>query len=292
MDPGKYRDVSPDLKGRLFAFADRAECRELQVGPYLMQYLNLEPVESGERAQAGEPIVFFSGGAKLPVYSFAVIEALMQCNRVIALAQPPCATLDEYFDGTDAVLRDERIDRFHAAGSSWGGCVAQAATLRYRDRVQKTILSSTGLAGGKLVSFILRLHLASVRRGDPSKVVAAFRDRALGLLAGDDESGPFWRAVFDDLYDRHMTCEDYATLISTQLDYVARYAARVTREAWTKPVLILTTKDESAGSAGWRSALRRAYPAARFHIFETGGHHPALLNGEEYRRVVREFLRE
>jgi pimeloyl-ACP methyl ester carboxylesterase len=55
-------------------------------------------------------------------------------------------------------------------------------------------------------------------------------------------------------------------------------------------VLILTTKNESAGNAAWRTALRRAYPGAEFHLLEAGGHHPALVHPDEYRRVVREFL--
>ncbi|MDP2872840.1 MAG: alpha/beta hydrolase [Bacillota bacterium] len=192
----------------------------------------------------------------------------------------------------EAISFREAIDGFHAAGSSWGGQVAQVAAVKYPDRVGKMILSSTGLSGGKVVSLMLRLHLASVRRGDPSKVLGTFKARALGLLAGAEESNSLWQALFDDLYERYMTFEDYVSLISTQIDYVDRYAARVARQGWNKPVLILTSKDETAGTAAWRSALSRAYPTARLHLFEGGGHHPALLHADEYRRVVAEFLGE
>ncbi len=38
------------------------------------------------------------------------------------------------------------------------------------------------------------------------------------------------------------------------------------------------------------STLHKAYPHAQLHLFEAGGHHPALLHLEEYRRVVEGFL--
>jgi len=293
LDPSKYGGVSPALRQRLFAFCDRAEFKELQAGDHLWQYLDLAPEEAPATTAgpgAADPVLFFTGGIKLPLYSFAVIEALMQRNRVIAPAHPPCAALDEYFAGVDAILRREDVGGFHAAGSSWGGQIAQVAALKYPDRVNKMILANTGLSGGKAISLMLRLHLSSVRRGDPVKVVEAFRKRALGLLADDGESGAFWQALFDDLYERYMTYEDYVSLIETQLDYVDHYAARIARQGWAKPVLILTTRNEQAGSAGWREALRRAYPRARFHMFEAGGHHPALLHAAEFRQMVREFL--
>jgi pimeloyl-ACP methyl ester carboxylesterase len=145
LDPAKYAGVSPALRDRLFSFVERAEFKELKVGDRVWQYLDLPPDESGAelhdaapgQVKAGavparEPILFFTGGIKLPVYSFAVIEALVQRHRVVAPAQPPCRTLDEYFAGVDAILRQEGVDGFHAAGSSWGGQIAQVAALRPR----------------------------------------------------------------------------------------------------------------------------------------------------------------
>lgn len=226
----------------------------------------------------------------MPVYSFAVIEALGQQRRVIAISQPPCQTLDEHLRGVEAVLRHEGVSEFCAAGSSWGGCVAQAAAIRFPDRVERMILSSTGLAGGKAVSVMLGLHLASVRRAAPDKVVAGFRARALGLLAGGSESTALWQALFVDVFDRTFTHRDYISLIETQMDYVRRWAPLVASTPWAKPVLIVTAKDEAAGSGAWRAALQKAYPMAQYCLLEGGGHHPALERAEEYRRVIGEFL--
>ncbi len=299
LDRSLYGAVSPALRDRLFSFVDRAELKQAPSGRFVWEYLDYPPAGRAgrttaeglsDRGPSSIPVVFFSGGAKLPVYSFAVIEALGQSNRVIAVAQPPCLTLSEHFAGVEEVMRREGVVGFHTAGSSWGGCLAQVAALEYPDRVRKMILSSTGLAGGKAVSLMLRLHLASVRRADPAKVVAGFRKRALGLLAGDAESGALWEALFGDVFDRRFTHEDYVSLIGSQLDYVDRYAARVAGQTWDRPVLILVAKNESAGNAGWRAALMRAYPAAQFHLFEAGGHHPALQHAGEYRRIVAEFL--
>ena len=291
LNPGKYSGVSPAMKERLFGLVAAAESKELQIGPHLWQYLDL-PAATPEASRSAPPVVFFAGGAKLPHYSFAVIEAVRTHNRVIAPAQPPCNTLDEYFAGIGAILDREAIAGFHCAGSSWGGQLAQVAALLWPDRLGKMVLASTGLSGGKAVSLMLRLHLASIRRGGQHQVLKAFKTRALSMLKGDDESNALWQALFDDLYDRYMTYEDYVSLISTQLDYVDHYADRIAAQRWNRPVLILTAKDESAGRASWQTALRRAYPEAQFHVFDAGGHHPALTQSAEYQRVVAAFLRD
>lgn len=290
LDRGRYAEVPAELRDRLFGFVDSAELKEVAVGDLSWQYLDFGPVVGGIAPGNAPPMVFFSGGAKLPVYSFAVIDALGQQNRVIAIAQPPCRTLEEHFAGVDVVLQREGITRFHVAGSSWGGCVAQAAALRYTDRVDRMVLSSTGLAGGKAVVLMLRLHLGSVRRADPDKVVAGFRARALGLLARDEGSHALWEALFADVYDRTFTHRDYVSLIETQLDYVSRWAPLIADQPWPRPVMIITTKDEAAGTGAWRAAILRAYPLAEHRVLEGGGHHPALSRADEYRSSVAEFL--
>jgi hypothetical protein len=118
LNPDKYRDVPEALRERLFAFARRAEPREMAHGKYPFSYLAV---------------------------------ALAQDRAVIAFAQPACPTLAEYLEAVDAVLVGEGVTEYCAAGSS-----------------------------------MLRLHLAGIRRGDPAKVVAGFRERALKLLAAHD----------------------------------------------------------------------------------------------------------
>lgn len=280
-----YDRVRPDLRERFFAFAQNFEFTTLNAGSVDWRYLDLGPQD--------QPVVFFfSGGLKHPVYSFAVIEALASQCRVIAPAQPQCRTLAEYFDGIDAILSAESIDRFAVCGSSWGGQIAQVAMLRYGERVDRAILSSTGMTVGRLLSFALKLYRRSIGRKPPEATVAEFRKRALALLTDSPEATAFWTAVFDDLYEKTMTFDDYATLIDTQIDYVETYGSELVRYRFPNPVLILRAKDETAGSPKTIAALRRAYPRAEEHQLEAGGHHPALLHAKEYREVVARFLAE
>jgi pimeloyl-ACP methyl ester carboxylesterase len=283
IDQAKYGKVSPRLKERFFSFAESTELREIDSGAFPRQYL-----DAGLRD--GVPILFFTGGIKFPVFSFAVIEAYSRTCRVIAPVQPRCSTLGEYFEGIDAILEKEKIDSFHIAGSSWGGQIAQVAALRYPDRVRKIIFANTGVSSGRLLAFLLRLHRKSSARKDPGKVAREFKDRAFKLLVDQGEAGEFWKAIFDDLYERSMKYEDYLSLIDTQIDYVENYASEVIRKGFAGPVLILASRDETAGSAKVRAKLLKAYPHAQVHYFESGGHHPALLNQEEYRRAVEDFL--
>ena len=115
LDRRKYDNVHPRLKERLFAFVEEAECKELASGAYLWQYLDLGP-------RVEPAVLFFTGGIKDPVYSFAVIEALKRHNRVIAPAQPRCSSLAEYFAGIEAILAQEKVDCFHAAEIGRASC--------------------------------------------------------------------------------------------------------------------------------------------------------------------------
>lgn len=283
LNEAKYVEVSPGLRERFFSFVRDAELCEIPAEPHAWRYLDVGPRD-------GKPLLFFTGGIKFPVFSFAVIEAFSRIRRVIAPVQPPCRTLAGFLEGVDAILEREGISAFSLAGSSWGGQVAQVAAIRYAGRVDKVVLANTGISSGAVLAFLLRLHRRMSARQAPRAVVEGFRARALKMLDDSGEAGPFWKAVLDDLYERHMSCEDYLTLIDMQIDYVQRYAPEVRKRGFAGPVLILASRDETAGSAGMTSALRKAYPHAQLHLFEAGGHHPALLHLEEYRRVVEGFL--
>jgi pimeloyl-ACP methyl ester carboxylesterase len=283
IDESKYAEVDPGLKDRFFSFMRTAEFTEMRIGSFDWQYL-----DTGNRDAA--PLIFFTGGIKFPIYSFAVIEAFGRSCRVLAPAQPRCRSLAEFFGGVDAILDGEGIREFSVAGSSWGGQLAQVAAIRYADRMRKVVLASTGISSGGVLSLLLRMHRRSVGKKNPEAVVEGFRARALKMLEDSPAAASFWRAVFDDLYTRYMSYEDYLSLIDTQIDYVERYAPEVLRRRISKPVLVLTSRDETAGTVRMRRGLLRAYPHAQFHEFQAGGHHPALLHLEEYRRVVEAFL--
>lgn len=283
LDETKYAGVSPRLRERFFSFVNTAEFREIHARSFTWRYLELGPRD-------GIPLLFFTGGVKFPVFSFAVIEAFSRSCRVIAPVQPNCRSLAKYFEGIDVILEGEKIDAFCVAGSSWGGQIAQVAALLYADRVQKAVLANTGISAGIAVSLFLRLYRWSVRRKDHRIVMEDFRARALKMLDDSGEAVLFWEAVFNDLYAQYMSYDDYVSLLDTQIDYVHKYMRAVRRCGFAKPVLILASKDETAGSTKMRKELLRAYPHAHFHEFEAGGHHPALLHPEEYRRVVENFL--
>ena len=287
LDEVKYDGASAELRGRFFSFARTVEVREISGPSFSWRYLDMGPKER-------PAVLFFTGGIKNPVFSFAVISALSRACRVIAPFQPPCRTLAEFFDGVELILDREGIGAFSAAGSSWGGSLVQAAIIRFGTRVQRAIMANTGMRSGKMMVFLLRLHRRMTAKKAPAAVVEDFRTLALKLLGSSEETRGFWEAVFDDLYVGTMTKDDYMSLIDTQIDYVENYAKEAFRRGFGGPVLILSARDETAGSRKDRDMLMlmRAYPDARVHIFAAGGHHPALMHFEEYARVVEDFLRD
>lgn len=96
------------------------------------------------------------------------------------------ASIDDYADALEALLRTLRIERLSAlVGSSWGSVVALAFTRRYPALVGSLVLSAPNVAKGRVVGEARDAELDSwLRTADTSKPVsrAAVANR---LLAPD-----------------------------------------------------------------------------------------------------------
>ena len=56
-------------------------------------------------------------------------------------------------------------------------------------------------------------------------------------------------------------------------------------------VLIINSKDDEASINALKKKLYERYPNADEYIFETGGHVPSWSRPEEYKKVIKSFLK-
>ena len=96
--------------------------------------------------------------------------------------------------------------------------------------------------------------------------------------------------VTEDLYTRLFTFDDYRSLIQNQLYYLEQYADRLYESRLPIEILIISSKNETAGNVEMRARLTESFSDLKQRTFDDGGHAPAFLNPGNYRRAVSEFL--
>ena len=244
--------------------------------------------DAGDRK--ADIVLFLTGGLKKPFWSFSIIDLLQDQFRVIAPAYPPLMTIGEILDGLNCILDDAGVSEAFVMGQSWGGSLASAYALRHSSRVRRLILASTGMAEGAAVTSVLRLNLWLAGVLPKQTMVTAYKKQIRRLFSRPEEHRLFWHGVIDQMFDQQFSFGDLYSLLQNQTDYVEHYAPAIAGQSLPRPVMILTSSDETAVTPGMQQRLLALYPGATVHRFRAGGHAPSLSLPGEYREVVISFL--
>lgn len=275
-----------ELNERFEAFYNQVSYKEISVDGIRWQYMDI-----GKRT--GRPLVFLPGGLKHPLWSFGVLDLFLTEYRVISPCYPPIADLDVVLDGVKYILDHESIDHCFMIGSSWGGSMVQCFSYKYPEILDKIVLSNTGAMYGKALIPALKLYKFMMRVKKKEKVMAAWREQALKLLGQPPAYRAFWEGLMDRFYEELFSYEDYVTMIENQIEYMQRYAFQmIENHRYKKPVLIISSRDETAQTKAVRDKVRELYENHTYYEFDTGGHAVAIENPEQYREIVLRFLEE
>jgi pimeloyl-ACP methyl ester carboxylesterase len=229
------------------------------------------------------------GGELVNDMGFDLVAALAPRFRIVYPAYPIARTLDDLADGLAAILDAEKIPSVTVLGASFGGAVAQCMVRRHPAKIDRLILSNTGVPlaylvrGRKIANAVLSSLPWPVLRGLMAKSVI----KLLGAPAGEL---PFWRDYTKELFGSQLTKADVMANLEIQLDYHVRYRfTPADLAAWPGKVFVIES-DNDIFNAERRQALRETYPQAPVHTFHGAGHAPAFSRATEYRQVLDRFL--
>jgi pimeloyl-ACP methyl ester carboxylesterase len=242
-------------------------------------------------------LLLLPGGELVNDMGFDLAAALAPRFRIVYPAYPRVRSLDDLADGIAAILDAENIARVWVLGASFGGAVAQCMVRRHPDRIERLILSNTGVPmahlvrGRKIANAILSSIPWPVLRGLLSKSI-------IKLLGAPAAELPFWRDYTKDLFATRLTKADVMANLRIQLDYHLRYRfAPDDLAAWLEKTLekmpgkvFVIESDNDIFNAERRKALRDTYPQAPVHTFHAAGHAPAFSRAGEYLEVLGRFL--
>ncbi len=266
---------------RLRAFRASYPNRSLTVGGAVWKYRIC-----GDGAQ---PLLLLPGGELVNDMGFDLVRALAPRFRIVYPAYPRVQSLDDLADGVAAILQAESIARVWVLAASFGGAVAQCMVRRHPDKIERLVLSNTGVPLGYLVRGrrIANAVLASIPwpalRGLLAKSI-------LKLLGAPAEELPFWRNYAKELFETELGKADVMANLRIQLEYHQRYRfAPDDLKGWPGKIFVIES-DNDIFNAERRKALRDTYPQAPVHTFHGAGHAPAFSRASEYLDVLGRFL--
>ena len=237
----------------------------------------------------GRTLLILPGGELVNDMGFDLAAALEPRFRIVYPAYPRVRSLDDLADGIAAILDAENIARTWVLGASFGGAVAQCMIRRHPDRIERLILSNTGVPLGYLVRGrkIANAVLSSI----PWPVLRGLLERSIIKLLGAPAADlPFWRSYAKELFATRLTKADVMANLRIQLEYHQRYRfAPGDLAGWPGKIFVIES-DNDIFNAERRKALRETYPQAPVYTFHGAGHAPAFSREQEYLEVLGRFL--
>lgn len=167
-------------------------------------------------------LLLLPGGELVNDMAFDLAAGLAQRFRMVYPAYPRSESLDQLADGVACILDAESIPHVWVLGASFGGAVAQTMVRRHPRRIERLILSNTGVPlqhlarGRKIANAVLSSIPWPVLRRVMGKSI-------LKLLGAPQDELPFWRAYTRELFATRLAKPDVMANLRIQYDYHLRY---------------------------------------------------------------------
>ena len=206
-----------------------------------------------------------------------------------ASVAPP--TIEDMAADVLAVADAERLDRFHLAGHSMGGVIAQQVALTAPSRILSLALLCTFLKGrqGTMIA--------------PSKLITAIRSRVgtrrmrrrafvelvmpRAFLATQDRDRLC--ADLGELFGRDLA--DSPPIVTQQLRAMGRFDASTRLRALAGiPTLVVSAEHDCIAQPKYGRALAAAIPGARYIEIPGAGHAVVIQKAGEINALLREHL--
>ncbi len=238
-----------------------------------------------------QALVLLPGAPGRAEASFEYVRAFERDYTVISVGYPAdLATVEQCLRGVARILDAEGFERAHMVGGSYSGLLAQRFVRRYPGRVDRLVLSDTGVPrpdrARKYRRYVWLLRVL------PMFVIRAlWRVGAyLYLREMAPQHRPFWRAYFARLR-KTITRRECVNRLQVWVDFDrgSRFSPG-DLDGWRGEMLILEAERDTTFPEWERQALRRLYPAAQVRVFTGGGHAASLDRRDEYIAAIRAFL--
>lgn len=277
-----YQGVPQEQWELLIRFRATHLPRQLEFGGVRWKYLT--------GGQKGAALLLLPGAIGRGEVAFRHILELEDDYRLIVPDYPLIPTVDRLLSGLVSLLDSEGMKSVALIGGSMGGGLAQCLVRKYPDRIDKLILSHTGVPNPERAR-MSNLGMNVLRLLPTWVFHKALKWEISRLLSTAKDEKPFWQAYFKEL-TAGLSKEEWISRYQCAIDLERHYTfAPGDLAGWTGRILILESDNDSIIKAPERAALKALYPQAQVHTFIGAGHGASLIKREEYLSVIRAFLR-
>lgn len=238
----------------------------------------------------GAALLILPGAIGRGEAAFRHILELEDDYQVVVPDYPLIPTVERLLSGLASLLDSEQMTTVTVIGGSMGGGLAQCLVRKYPHRIDKLILSHTGVPNPERAR-MSNLGMNVLRLLPMWMIRKALKWEISRLLSTAKDEKPFWQAYFKELA-AGLSKEELISMYQRAIDLERRYTfAPGDLAGWTGRILILESDNDSIIKAPERAALKALYPQAQVHTFIGAGHGASLIKREEYLSVIRAFLR-
>lgn len=237
-----------------------------------------------------ETLLLLPGAPGRGETAFQHILAFEADYRVIAPSYPaPPTTIKEMLAGLLGIMAAEGVEKAHLVGGSYSGLIAQNFVRQYREKVDRLVLSDTGVPSRKRARKYTR-YLAILKALPLPAIRTLWRLGASLYLREMKQDKRFWRGYFRELISA-ITKEECVGRLKAWIDFdLNSHFTRHDLTGWPGQILILEAEHDATFPLHERAALRRLYPQAQTRTFANSGHAASLSRRGEYIEAIREFL--
>lgn len=252
------------------------------------------------REGTGTPLVLVQGAGVIGEGWRPQIDALRASHAIVALDnrgiggstyRASALTIEDMAADVLAIADAEGFDRFHLAGHSIGGLIAQEIALRARPRMLGLALLCTFERGGQAS----RLTPAIIWKGLRTRIgTRAMRRQAFmelvmpgGYLAGVDREA--LASQLATLFGHDLA--DQPAIVMKQLGAASRFdASGRLQDLAGVPTLVLSARHDAIALPEYGRALAARIPGARYVEIADGGHAVTIQCAREVNALLAEHL--
>ena len=282
-----YRKVPPAQVDQFMRFRQDHPLKAQVVDGIPWEYLL-----SGE--VSGQPLLLMPGALSTAESAWRTITLLENGKYRLVCPNYPAEidSMSGLADGIVGILHQEGIPSTYVVGGSYGGMLAQVFTRRHPEQVTRLVLSHTyPPVSGRARSVQPAMSLFRVL---PMFLVRKMlRDRMIGVLPSHPSPELLLvSAQIHETVDTKLTRQAALSTFLRMMDFDLQVYTPSDLAGWQGKTLIMLAEDDPTTPESLRKSLLELYPGAQLHLFKGSGHTTAILESQEYIRVMEGFFEE
>jgi pimeloyl-ACP methyl ester carboxylesterase len=280
-----YANVPQDQLQQFMRFREEHLLKTLELNGTTWEFLT-----SGD--PFGQALLLLPGALSTAESAWRTISMLEsgKYHLFIPNYPPEIDSMSGLADGIAAILIREGITSTYTVGGSYGGMLAQVFVHRYPELVTRLVLSHTYppvSTRARSVEPALRMF----RMFPMFLVKKMLRDRMMGILPPKPSPELMLIAAqIRETVDTRLTRQAAINTFLRMIDFDQQTFTPSDLSGWQGKTLIMLAEDDPTTPDSLRKQLLDLYPEATLHLFKGSGHATAILDSEEYIRLIEAFL--